>query len=92
MPFLPFILDRSSTAKLIKSIDAPDRSQDKLKALNKIMMNDLQKVPYSYLDQMCRRAELVLPLVKDDVEREVLNSFYMTAFRRIQRIHMESRP
>ena len=49
MPFLPFILDRSSTAKLIKSIDAADRSQDKLKALNKIMMNDLQQVPYSYL-------------------------------------------
>jgi len=92
MPFLPFILDRSSTAKLIKSIDAPDRSQDKLKALNKIIINDLQTVPYSYLDQMCRRAELALPLVKYDSERELLNSIYMTAFRRIQRIHMESRP
>jgi hypothetical protein len=44
MRFVPFILDRSSIAKLIKSIDSPNRSQDKLKELCQIMMSDLRKI------------------------------------------------
>jgi hypothetical protein len=34
----------------------------------------------------------MLPLAQDEKEKDLLNDIYMTAFRRIQRIHMESRP
>ena len=91
MPLVPFFLDRSPTAKLIKTIDSPARDREQLEQLHSIMTTDIYKVPYGYLDQAWRRAALVLPIAKDD-ERQVLQSIYMTAYRRIQRIHMESRP
>ena len=92
MSFMPFILDRSPTAKLIKSIDTPDRGVDALEQLKEIMMHDILNMSYGYLDQAQRRASLVIPIAKDDAERDLLETIYMMAFRRIQRIHMESRP
>lgn len=92
MSFMPFILDRSPTAKLIKSIDSAGRELDKLDQLRQIMMRDIMKMPYSYLDQAHRRADSMLVSAKDDTERDLLNSIHMMAFRRIQRIHMENRP
>lgn len=92
MPFVPFILDRSSTAKLIKSIDSPERHLGQLEQLQQIMIKDILKLPYGYLDQARRRAQIMQPKAKDDAERDLLQSIYMSALRRIQRIHMESRP
>ena len=92
MPLLPFFLDRSPTAKLIKAIGSPARGRDQLEQLHSIMTTDIYKVPYGYLDQAWRRSALMLPIAKDDEERQVLHSIYMTAYRRIQRIHIESRP
>jgi len=59
MPFVPFILDRSSTAKLIKSIDSPERhlgQLEQLQQLQQIMIKDILKLPYGYLDQARQRA------------------------------------
>jgi hypothetical protein len=92
MSFMPFILDRSPTAQLIKAIDSSRRELAQLEQLQQIMMRDIVKMPYGYLDQAHRRAELMLPSAKDDIERDLLNSIHMMAFRRIQRIHMENRP
>jgi len=39
------------------------------------------------MDGMLR---LRVPLAQDEKEKDLLNDIYMTAFRRIQRIHMES--
>ena len=92
MPLMPFFLDRSPTAKLIKAIDSPAREPNELEQLHSIMTKDIYKVPYGYLDQAWRRSALMLPIAKDDSERQVLHSIYMSAYRRIQRIHIESRP
>jgi len=92
MPLMPFIFDRSPTAKLVKAIDSPVRQPDQLKQLQRIMTEDIYKVPYGYLDQARRRSALMLPITKDEDERRILNDIYMTAFRRIQRIRIESRP
>jgi len=92
MTFMPFMFDRSATAQLIKAIDSPDRQPAQLEQLRKIMTADIYNLPYGYLDQARRRAALMLPLAQDDQEKDLLNDIYMTAFRRIQRIHMESRP
>jgi len=92
MRFLPFVLDRSPTAKLIKCIDSPNRHTDQLEQLRDIMMRDLLKMPYGHLDQACRRAHSTLPQARDETERELLNSIYMIALTRIQRIHIENRP
>jgi hypothetical protein len=92
MPFVPFILDRSPTAKLIKSIDSPERNLGQLEQLQQIMTKDILKLPYGYLDQALRRSQTMQPQAKDDAERDLLQSIYMNALRRIQRIHMESRP
>lgn len=92
MTFMPFMFDRSATALLIKAIDSPDRQSAQLEQLRKIMTADIYNLPYGYLDQARRRAALMLPLAQDEKEKELLNDIYMTAFRRIQRIHMESRP
>jgi hypothetical protein len=56
------------------------------------MTTDIYKVPYGYLDQAWRRSALMLPIAGDEDERRILHSIYMSAYRRIQRIHMESRP
>ncbi len=92
MSLLPFILDRSPTAKLIKSIDSPQRQPDQLEQLQQIMINDILRLSYGYLDQARRRAQSMLPAAADDAERDLLQSIYMSAFRRIQRIQIESRP
>ena len=92
MLFMPFILDRSLNAKLIKSINASDRSLDALVKLKNIMTHDIKVLPYGYLEQAFRRAEAALPLARSEQEQELLNSIQMMALHRIQRIHMESRP
>lgn len=92
MTFMPFMFDRSSTAKLIKAIVSPARQPAQLEQLRKVMTADIYNLPYGYLDQARRRAALMLPLAQDEKEKDLLNDIYMTAFRRIQRIHMESRP
>jgi hypothetical protein len=92
MPLLPFFLDRSPTAKLVKAINSPTRGRDQLEQLHSIMTKDICKVPYGYLDQAWRRSALMLRIAKDEEEKQILHSIYMSAYRRIQRIHMESRP
>ena len=87
-----FIFDRSPVARLIKTIDSGNRTIEKLRQLVDIMVRDIDKMPYSYLSEANRRAVNVLPVVKDAVERDLLNSIYRMAFRRIQRIHIETRP
>jgi hypothetical protein len=89
---IPFMFDRSPTAKLIKSIDSADRLPGQLEQLQTIMKKDILKMPYGYLEQARRRAESILALAKDDVEKDLLQDIYMSALRRIQRTHMESRP
>ena len=92
MAFLPFILDRSPTAKLIKAIDSPERQPGQLEQLQQVMIRDILQLPYGYLDQALRRAQSMLPAAADNAERDILQSIYMSALRGIQRIHMESRP
>lgn len=92
MPLLPFFLDRSPTAKLIKSIDSPARGRDQLEQLHSIMTTNIYKVPYGYLDQARRRSAIMLPITGDEKEKRILHSIYMSSHRRIQRIHIESRP
>lgn len=92
MTFMPFMFDRSPTAKLIKAIDARVRQSSHLEKLQRILTKDISNIPYGYLEQARRRAAQMLPLAKDEEEKELLQGIYMTAFRRIQRIHMESRP
>jgi len=90
--FIPFIMDRSPTAKLIRSIDAKDRRLDQFAQLKDVMTQNISALPYGYLEQAFRRAELVSPLAQTDGERDLLQSIQMMALYRIQRIHMESRP
>jgi hypothetical protein len=92
MTFIPFIFDRSPTAKLIKAIDSPVRQPGQMEELQQRMTKDIIKMPYGYLDQARRRAAIMLPRAKDDIEKDLLQDIYMSAFRRIQRIHIESRP
>jgi len=92
MPLMPFVFDRSPMARLVKAIDSPGRQLGQLKQLQRLMTEDIYKVPYGYLDQARRRSALMLPITNDEDERQILHDIYMTAFRRIQRIHMESRP
>ena len=95
MSFMPLILDRSPTAKLIKSIksiNSLERKRRHLEQLQQIMISDILKLPYGYLEQARRRAQSMLPAAADDTERDLLQSIHMSALRRIHRIHMESRP
>ena len=92
MSFIPFIMDRSPTAKLIRSIDAKDSRLDQLAQLKDVMTHNISALPYGYLDQAFRRAESVFPLAQTDRERDMLQSIQMMALHRIQRIHMENRP
>lgn len=62
MTFMPFMFDRSSTAKLIKAIDSPARQLAQLEQLRKIITADIYNSPCGYLDQARRRAALMLPL------------------------------
>lgn len=89
MSFMPFILDRSPTAKLIKSIKVGRRRLDQLKDL---MTHDIEALPYGYLEQALRRSEAVMAFAGSEQERDLLNSVQMMALHRIQRIHMENRP
>ena len=90
--FIPFMFDHSPTAKLIKSIDSANRLPGQLEQLQTIMTKDVLTMPYGYLEQARRRAESMLALAKDDAEKDLLQGIYMSALRRIQRIHIESRP
>jgi hypothetical protein len=90
--FIPFIMDRSPTAKLIRSIDAKDRRLERLAQLKDVMKHNISALPYGYLEQAFRRAESVSPLAKTAGERDLLQSIQMMALHRIQRIHMENRP
>jgi hypothetical protein len=92
MSFMPFILDRSLNAKLIKSIDAKVRNFDDLGKLKDVMTHDIKVLPYGYLEQAFRRAEAALSFARSQQELDLLNSIQMMALHRIQRIHMESRP
>ena len=92
MSLMPFILDRSPTARLIKAIDSTDRRLEQLVRLNELMTHDIKALPYGYLDQASRRAESALPGAQNDQERDLLQSIHSMALHRIQRIHMESRP
>jgi hypothetical protein len=85
-------MDRSPTAKLIRSIDAKDSRLDQLAQLKDVMTHNISALPYGYLDQAFRRAESVFPLAQTDRERDMLQSIQMMALHRIQRIHMENRP
>ena len=87
-----FIFDRSPVAKLIKTIDSGDRTVEKLRQLVDIMVRDIDKMSYSHLNEANRRVVHVLPMANDEVERDLLNSIYRMASRRIQRIHIETRP
>lgn len=89
MSFMPFILDRLPTAKLIRSIDAKGRRLDQLAELKDVMTHHISALPYGYLEQAFRRAESVLPLAHTDGERDLSQSIQMMALHRIQRIHME---
>ena len=77
--FIPFMFDRSPTAKLIKSIDSSDRLPGQLEQLQTIMRKDILKMPYGYLDQARRRAESMLAFAKDDVEKDLLQEMCGTA-------------
>ena len=92
MSLMPVFLDRSRTAKLIRSIDSAERSIDKLEQLKDIMMRDIEAMSYGYLEHACHRAERIRPQARDDTERDLLQSIHMMALQRIQRIHMECRP
>ena len=92
MSLIPFSLDRSPTAKLIRSIDSAERSVDKLEHLKYIMVRDIDAMPYGYLEQACHRAGSTCSQARDDTERDLLQSIHMMALRRIQRIHIECRP
>lgn len=92
MSFIPFIMDRSPTANLIRSIDAKDRRLDQLAQLKDVMTQNISALPYGYVEQAFRRAESVSPLAQTDGERDLLQSIQMMALHRIQRIHMENRP
>ena len=87
-----FIFDRSSVARLIKTIDSGDRTVEKLRQLVDIMVRDIDKMSYSHLSEANRRVVDVLPVANDEVERDLLNSIYRMASQRIQRIHIETRP
>jgi hypothetical protein len=92
MSYIPFFLDQSLLASLIKSISKKTRDMNKLKQLREMMMSDITHMPYRYLEQAQRRAEVSLALATDESEREHLSAIHAMAFRRIQRIHMENRP
>ena len=92
MTFMPFILDRSPIAKLVRSIDAKNRSLDLLDQLEQLMVHQITTMSYGQLEQAYQRADTALTLVRSDRERELLQSIKAMALRRIQRIHMENRP
>ena len=92
MSLVTFILDRSSTARLLNSIDAWDRSVETLRYLKEIVLRDLQILPCGYLEQTLRRAEVALMQAKTEEEGELLQVIRMRALRRIQRVHLEKRP
>jgi len=45
MTFIPFIFDRSPTAKLIKAIDSPVRQPGQMEELQQRMTKDILKMP-----------------------------------------------
>ncbi len=92
MTFMPFILDRSPIAKLVRSIDAKNRSLELLDQLEQLMVHQITTMSYGQLEQAYQRADTALTLVRSDRERELLQSIKAMALRRIQRIHMENRP
>jgi hypothetical protein len=92
MSFMPFILDRSPTAKLIRSIDARDSTVEILRQIKEIVLRDIQVLPYGYLEQALRRVEAALMQAKTEEEDELLQVIRMSALRRIQRVHLENRP
>lgn len=92
MTFMPFILDRSPIAKLVRSIDAKNGSLDLLDQLEQLMVHQITTMSYGQLEQAYQRADTALTLVRSDRERELLQSIKAMALRRIQRIHIESRP
>ena len=69
MLFLPFFLDRSPTAKLLKAFNLPNQGRDQLEQLQCIMKTDMYKVPYGYLDQARRRSAIMLPIAGDEEEK-----------------------
>ena len=92
MTVFPFFLDRSRTAKLIRSIGQPDCSSDDLQELVGIMRRTREQMPYGYLDQILRRSKGALTEVHDQADREMLDELKRSSLWRIQRIHIESRP
>ena len=89
---MPFILDWSANANLIRSIDAKERGIEPLERLQGIMTRHIETLPYGYLDQVLRRSEAALPSAKTDAEKDLLKTIRSMALWRIQRLHMESRP
>ena len=92
MTLMTLIFDRSPVAKLIRCIDSPKRLPEQLEQLRAIMASDVQTLHYDHLEAACRRAEAALQHARDDLEKEALHDIYTSALRRIQRIHLESRP
>lgn len=92
MTILPFFLDRSRLAKLIRSIGRPDCSSTELEELVDIMRRTREQMPYGYLDQILRRSEGALAEVHRQADREMLDELKRSSLWRMQRIHLESRP
>ena len=92
MTMFPFFLDRSPTAKLIRTIGQPDCEASNLDALLTLMRHASDKLSYSASEQILRRAKRAQPHVCNQSNLQKLEELKRLALWRIQRVHLESRP
>lgn len=88
----PFFLDRSLTAKLIRTIRQSNCEVSDLDNLLTLMRHSSDQLPYRALDQILRRAERAQSGNCNQANWERLEKLKRSALWRMQRIHLESLP
>ena len=88
----PFFLDRSPTAKLIRTIGQSNSEVSNLDKLLTLMRNSSDQLPYGYLDRILRHAERAQAGICNQANWERLEELKRSALWRMQRIHLANRP
>lgn len=92
MTTFPFFLDRSPTARLIRTIGQPECKANHLDELLTFLRHSYGQLSYGAADQILRRAKRAQTDVRHQSHLEKLEELKRISLWRIQRIHLESGP
>ena len=88
MSFIPFFLDYTAAARLIRKIRPGQNDVGALEALADVLRKDINNIGYVYLSEIWNRTEKALPAANEAQEVELLNELLRASRWQVQRLHL----